>query len=222
MQDSIIKLMGLKTISLAENGAFQQTDSFFSNPGKWVETDGWLRISNGGAGFKDFRGKVILLNDTAMQVREEVSKATDNIPLVWNLRRVDDKNESLLFGNEANWWRKKPVAPESDSVIRTRVVAALKYYAAYFKVVSDKANYFAPRRVCLPLRYYQHGVGMIPLEANEGFTNLFYNLEQANRAYDMISAGIDDYKDKFPSGDNYVIEYSMFFKQLAKVMEKSS
>src|SRR4051812_14150212 len=51
-QDSIVNLYGLKLISLAENGDFNEVDSMFRPSGKWIlTTDSQVKIREGGRGF---------------------------------------------------------------------------------------------------------------------------------------------------------------------------
>lgn len=215
MQDSVIKLKGLKTITFKSDSTFHQTDSLFGEHGRWMVEGDRLALFGGGKGFAAFKGKIISRNDSMLLIRETVNKGTGNVPLIWNLKRIEDKRAGKLFDETGNWWRQKAAAPETEEALKLRVKAALEYYALYFQIVSEDATYFTPRRVFLPFRYYQHGVMLAPFDQPTHFNAMFYDTTQARQGYEIISTAIDHYEGRFPKGENYVIEYSMFLKKLA-------
>jgi hypothetical protein len=68
----------------------------------------------------------------------------------------------------------------------------------------------------MPMRFYQHAVGLTSFDPNSPFAALFFNPAQAKQAYDYLDKAIDDASDRFPYGDNYVKEYADFLYLLGK------
>ena len=118
-----------------------------------------------------------------------------------------------LFSSEANHWRKKPTAPEPESAIRKRLVSLLKYYSDYFKLVSKESSYFLVSRVPLPFRYYQHAIGLRDMQP--AFVNLFYNEDDAKKAYTILEQTINALTGKFDWNENFVVEYGLSLKKMA-------
>lgn len=221
MQDSLLGLMGLKTVSFFKDGTFRQTDSLFAAPGRWeVTEEGRLLISGGGLGLDPFEGWLMTLKKNTLQVSERVAGKGGRFSLVWNLKRIDKDPGEKLFQEEANWWRKTPGASEDEAALKKRVRAVLNYYSLYYKVVSEEANYFSPSRVSLPFKYYRSGVGLSSFNLKNNFNRFFYDSTQKRQAHRIISKGMDELsKGKYPTGKNYVAEYAMFMEQLADVIE---
>lgn len=221
-QDSIISLMGLKLISFKNDGTFLQADSLFGGHGKWVSADtSSLEISYGGTGFESFKGKVAgIMNDTLL-ISEIVSLDNEQVNLIWHLKKVLSGNEAaILFKEEYNSWRKKPAMKETNEELKKRIISMLTYYALYYKLVSKESIYFSRSRVFLPFNYYQHGIGMQPFMPEEPFRGFFFDMADARKGYGFIRSACDKIKkERFPSGENFVIEYAMFFEKLAKAIE---
>jgi len=219
-QDSIVELFGLKLVSFTNNGEFIQEDSLFKGHGKWTITDtGSLAIRSGGKGFENFKGTVVgVVHDTIL-VEEIVRLGDENIKLIWHLKKIEanDKGASL-FDKNKNLWRQKPLKKENDKEIKDRVIAMLKYYALYFKVVSEESIYFSPSKVFLPFTYYQHGVGLVGYDNN--FSGCFYDVNDAGKAYQLIQRVVEDSRElEFPSAGNFVTQYSDYFERLANYLE---
>ena len=219
-QDSIVSLFGLKLVSFTGNGEFVQIDSLFDSHGKWAVADtGNLTVKAGGKGFENFKGTVVgVVNDTIL-VEEMVRMGDENIKLIWHLKKIEanDKGASL-FDKNKNLWRQKPLKKENDKEIKDRVIAMLRYYSLYFKVVSEESIYFSPSKVFLPFTYYQHGVGLIGFDNN--FSGCFYDVNDASKAYQLIQRVVEDARElEFPSRGNYVTQYSDYFERLANYLE---
>lgn len=219
-QDSIVSLYGLKLISLSANGTFTEVDSLLKSTGKWMFTTGsLLKIQEGGKGFNPFSTTFKKFDNDTLQLTQYLPLENEKIKLVWYLKKVGDGNQATkLFEASSNNWRNKPGAPEPATVMRKRLAEILHYYAGYFTLISKEATYFIPARVPLPLRYYQHGLGL-NAELSPDFNALFFNATDAKKAYIILQQAMRAIE--IPStGDNYVIEYGQFLKKMGEWIEK--
>lgn len=221
VQDSVVGLLGLKIVRFDEKGQFFQADSLYKTPGEWeLSPDAVIHISSGGKGLNVFYGKEAVLEKDVLKMSEKIDAGAEQVNIVWNLKRITDKKYKPLFTDEGNNWRKRPAASEDKTAIIKRVLAMLEYYSLYYEIVSEASGFFVGQRVHLPFKYYQHGVGMVPFEAESPFASYYYNAEQAQLAYDLLSDGIRELSNygKYPSGKNYVIEYSMFMTKMKETI----
>ena len=218
VQDSIVNQSGLKLVSFEKDGKFFQMDSLFGRHGSWFIIDsGSLKVNSAGKGFENFNGEVRgMLNDTIL-IEELIKLDNEKIKLIWHLKKIgQDDDAAGLFQRSNNLWRQKPVKKEQATEIKTRVRAMLEYYALYFKIVSAESIYFSRARVFLPFTYYQHGIGLTDLATAHAFATYFYDENDARIAYGILRSAFEKTKDEdFPSGENFVSEYSMYFKRLA-------
>ena len=218
-QDSIVNLLGLKLVSFSNNGEFIQTDSLFGKHGAWKIADtGRLEISKAGKGLENFRGTIVgLVNDTIL-IEEMVRINNESIKLIWHLKKISSASDGAdLFKKQNNLWRQRPVKNETEKEIKERLVAMLKYYSLYFKVVAKESIYFSPVRVFLPFTYYQHGIGLTGY--SDDFVKCFFDRADAEKGYHAIKEAFERTSNlDFPSGGNYVIEYSKYFQRLAGVI----
>ena len=214
-QDSIVGLYGLKLLSFKENGEFVEMDSLLKTPAKWTaRQDGQLTIREGGKGFNPFKTNFEEYSNDTLRMVQYLSLDDEQIKLVWHLKKISaDSEEAKLFSSEANHWRKKPTAPEPDLAIRKRLVNLLNYYSDYFKLVSKESSYFLVSRVPLPFRYYQHAIGL--REMQPSFTNIFYNEDDAKKAYMILEQTINALANKFDWNENFVVEYGLSLKKMA-------
>jgi hypothetical protein len=220
-QDSIVNLMGLKLISFHEKGKFQLIDSLYRQAGSWHVNQNELAVNGGGKGWEQFEGRMIGFRNDTLQLVEYIPLKGDSVRIVWFLKKVTDDNKAaVLFEEPFNEWRKKPLAAETKKQLANKVKDMLEYYAVYFEVLSDESVYFIGSRAALPFRYYQHGAGLIPFNERDAFSKCYYNKEDASKAYDILEdAYLKDRKKPFPTGNNYVIEYSKFLRRLAGRIE---
>jgi hypothetical protein len=220
-QDSIVDLLGLKTISFRDKGVFFQTDSLFKPHGKWnlnTENNN-LFIRNGGRGLDFFAGNLTGIHNDTMQIVETIALGDQKIKLTWFLKRIIDKKSLGLFEEGENWWRKKP-GIETDEQLRKKVKAMLRYYSLYYDVVSRESAYFSQSRVFLPFKYYQHGMGLRAFNDNSNFSRFFSTAQQAEQAHAILSGAMNKLRHKsFPSGRDFVIEYALFMGKLAEQIE---
>jgi hypothetical protein len=220
-QDSIVALLGLKTISFRDKGVFLQTDSLFKPPGKWNlnPENNNLFIRNGGKGLDFFAGNLTGIHHDTMQIVETILLDDEKIKLTWFLKRISDKKALTLFDGEKNWWRKKS-GIETDVQLRKRIKAMLHYYSLYYEMVSKESAYFSQSRVFLPFKYYQHSMGLRAFNDKSNFSHFFYTTQQAEQAHAILSGAMDKIRNKsFPSGKDFVIEYAMFMNKLAEQIE---
>lgn len=221
VQDSVVGLLGLKIVRFDEKGLFAQADSLYKTPGEWeLLPDAVVHITSGGKGLNVFYGKEAVLEKDILKMSEKIDAGVEQVSIVWNLKRITDKKFKPLFTDEGNNWRKHPAASEDKTAITKRVLAMLEYYSLYYEIVSEASSFFVGQRVHLPFKYYQHGVGMVPFEAESPFASYYYNAEQAQMAYDLLSDGMSELSNygKYPSGKNYVIEYSMFMTKMKETI----
>lgn len=218
IQDSLTDLKCLKLITFTENGSFIQLDSS-QHKGNWGTKDHeYLVINDGGNGFENFRGVFAGYSndDSTLKLTETVKARGENLRFVWNLKRMDKESHAILFDEKMNRWRKKPAAPETDGQLRERLAEILEYYAGYFQLISEEASYFMPMRVFLPMKYYQHAIGMKDFDKNSKFVSFFFSEEEAQKAYTILSAALKaaDF-DKVEGGNSYTREYAQMLKIIA-------
>lgn len=219
VQDSIVSLTGLKLISFEKDGLFRQMDSVYSK-GRWELTDDMkIRIHEGGEGFAPFEAGLISYKDSVLKIEEVIRYKSYKFAIVWNLKRMGKKEEAVLFAASSNNWRQIPKQPETEAQLAQRLKAMLNYYSSYYHMVAREASYFIPLRTPLPFRFYQHAIGLQPLQKRKDFQRLFYDSAQAERAHYLLEAAIN--RSRFPnSSQNYVHEYAAYMETLAKEIEQ--
>lgn len=212
VQDSVIEAKGLKLLTFYEDGSFVQAD-YPGQTGKWaLSPDRQLYMANGGRGFENFRADFVEFEKKVLQVKEDLSIGEESITLIWHLKKIE---EPLLFDKEKNTWRTPAARPESKEEIKQRLSAMFVYYSDYFKLVAKEASYFIGKRVMLPLKFYQHAMGTLPLEPGSDFAKLFFNREQSELAYDYVKRIVYRLGNQYPNKDNFVEEYAAFMKLVA-------
>jgi hypothetical protein len=222
IQDSIVGLRGLKLIILSDEGIFQQTDDL-STKGKWgITPDNIAFVQDGGQGFENFSARFTGFKNGMLQLTEVMNVKGEKITLVWHLKKMESNaTTAMLFSEESNSWRRQPKQKEPAEKIKARLSAMLEYYAAYYSLVNKEASYFIASRVILPLKFYQHAIGLKSLENSPGFVSLFLDVEQAQEAHRYLGRTMDRLDGKFPSlGSSYVEEYAEFMKMMANEVVK--
>lgn len=213
IHDSIELLNGLKLVNLLEDGTFQQMDSLHIK-GKWgISPYNDIYIIGGGKGFDNFKTKLSGFEKDLLQLDEKLNIEGETLKVTWNLKKVD---APAFFEQKNNTWRQKPSQPESAEQMRKRLSQMLKYYSDYFKLVNKEADYFMPARIPLPLKYYQHAMGMGNYNRQSPFSHLFFDDTQSKQAYDLLEETIIALRDKFPSGKDFVDEYALFIELMSK------
>jgi hypothetical protein len=220
LQDSIVSLKGLKLISLSEDGAFRQMDSL-NQEGKWTLSPGnTIMVDKGGKGFENYSAEVKGYKGETLLLSEIVHANGENLQLIWKLKKISGDASDDLFSKKTNQWRQRPQQPESEKQMKHRLADMLQYYSDYYKLVAKEARYFIPKRVFLPLNFYQHGIGLRSFDEESIFVTLFYNEEQAKQAHQYLGETIQKLKGTYPSDQgSFVVEYSMFLAEMADAME---
>lgn len=221
MQDSIIALTGLKLVRFTEEGQFRQMDSI-NDPGNWkLSLANEVYIHDGGKGFNDFKADYASYQNETLRIIEYVKKGGEEIRLVWNLKRIPKNARfSDLFSERRNAWRRKPLKPETPGELKQRLALVLTYYADYFKLVTANSRYFTPSRVMIPFTYYQHAMGLRDFDDNAAFAKLFFNRDQAVKAYHFLEQALYNQRKEFPSGKDFVEEYALFMEKLSDEVKK--
>jgi hypothetical protein len=216
IEDSIGGLTGLKLVSFTKDGVFRQQDSI-QHEGKWVLSDaGELFISEGGKGFDHFRCVFHGYDKGVLQLKEKISVKGETVTVIWHLKKISKKDEAFsLFEETENKWRVPSQEIESDSEIKSRVVAMLRYYADYYMLVQAHTNYFIPQRVMLPFKFYQRGMGLPKFDTANVFTGFFYSVRQAKLAHRWMDQSMSSLRNSYPSANNYVEGYSKFMTMMA-------
>lgn len=223
-QDSLLRLYGLKLITLGADGSFQEADSLLKPPGKWLLWgDSLVKIREAGKGFNPFNTTYSGVQEGEALLTQSLLLENERIKLVWHLKKVENgENAASLFSDSLNAWRKIPPAPETGDAMRKRLAAMLHYYAVYFRLVGTEARYFAPGRVPLPLIYYQHAVS-VKAVMPDAFEHLFYDDLEAAEAFVLLKQAVEEEKNNFPRDKNFVLEYGLFFEKLAhRFIEKNA
>jgi hypothetical protein len=217
MQDSVIDAKCHKLIRFYKDGSFQQID-YPNIKGKWaVSPDLNVFMGSGGTGFDDFKGKYLSYKEEELQLIENLHAGGETIKLIWYFKKLDKGD---LLDPSANEWRKRPAAPESEKEMRTRLAKILDYYSRYLKLIADESTFFLRSRVVLPLKFYQHAMSTLPYDPQSDFAKLFFNPEQSEIAYGYLKRKVYDLGNKYPYGDNFVIEYSKYLKQVGEAIQK--
>ena len=221
IQDSITDLKCLKLISFKAGGEFIQIDSA-ANKGKWGTKDNeFVMVNDGGNGFENFKAQFSSYSeeDSVLKITETVRVKGENLRFVWNLKRLETGERAKLFNEKMNSWRNRPPAPETEEQLSKRLSQMLLFYSGYFQLISEEASYFMPMRVHMPLKFYQHAIGIKDFKPESRFTSFFYSEEEAKMAYNLLTASIKNSDfDDVEGGNSYTREYSQMLKIMAKTL----
>jgi hypothetical protein len=220
IQDSLVTLKGLKLVSFMPNGDFVELDSL-PKKGRWgIKENEVVYVAGAGKGFNDFKTTVSHFEKGDLQLTETVSADGRKMNITWHLKKLDKGEPATLFDADKNKWREKPNASESDTDVKKRLVAMLRYYAIYFKLIAKESSYFMPSRVMLPIGFYQHAISVKAFDAESKFVKLFYSLEQGRMAHTMLKGSVERVTFSFKEKNSYSEEYSLMLGELADDLEK--
>lgn len=218
IQDSLLDEKALKGVSFHPDSRFQQLDT--SAGGRWgLGQPDKIVITGGGEGFENFRGQFISAGDGWLKLAETIRLEGEEIYLTWYLRKMDWAEKLTLFSPVANQWRQPPAAPETDKAIRLRLADMLRYYAAYFRLIAEESSYFMPQRIHLPVKFYQHAIGVMELDYRPAFRKYFFNEEQARLAVDLLKKALKSGSFSIRSSDSYSAEYAQMLRILANRLD---
>jgi len=220
IQDSLTALKCLKLISFSEEGVFNQIDSV-DIKGRWgAKDDEYVRVTGGGRGFDDFRTTYDGFDGRVLKLTEIVNSGGEKLKFVWHLLKIDKGDPAKLFEPEYNKWRIKPTKAETEEELKSRLSQMLKYYSIYFKLISVESSYFIPGRIVLPVKFYQHAVGMKYFDEESLFASLFFSKEQAKLAHIMLDTALGNSKFGSEELKSYTAEYSLMLKKIEEVLMK--
>lgn len=222
IQDSLVTGKGVKIISCLDDGQFIQWDST-GLTGKWAVMDeNTVVIRSAGKGFENFKAEFAPGEEGKIKLTEHLNIKGERINITWHLAKITSGKEASLFDPEKNNWRKKPAAAEPDDAMKKRLSAMLNYYSVYFKLIAGQSSYFMPVRVMLPVKFYQHAIGMKDFDEKHRFGSLFYSVEDAKKAYDLLKEVVNNSDYNYPDSDknSYSLEYSYMLAYLAEEIIK--
>lgn len=221
IQDSLTGLKCLKLIRFSEQGTFNQLDSI-DIQGSWSTKDEeYVLVKGGGRGFDNFRTTFASYEKGVAKLIEVVNTEKEKIKIIWHLLKIEKGDATKLFLPEQNSWRKKAVKVETDEQLKSRLIQMLEFYSIYFKLLSEKSSYFIPGRVILPVKFYQHGIGMKFFDPESKFASLFYSKEQAKIAHIYLDVSLGKVKFNPPQNNSYTEEYSYMLQKLADELKKN-
>lgn len=217
-QDSLTDPKCLKLLRFSEKGSFNQQDSI-GITGTWKVKEGEVvQVFGGGNGFERFQTTFAGYEKDILKLTEMVDVRGQKLKLVWHLLRIEKGKETALFDEAKNKWRIKAVKEESENEMRERVKQMLNYYSVYFDLIADRSTYFMPSRVFLPIKFYQHGIGLKTFDPESKFASLFYSTEQARFAYYVLEGAIDKAKFDFKDNSSFSREYARMLEEMAKLV----
>jgi hypothetical protein len=217
IQDSLIAGKCLKLVVFAEDGSFQQLDAPDAK-GRWAVSPAQeLYVAQGGKGFETYKTKIISYHDKILDLSEIIHVEGETIKLTWSLKKM---NSNSLFTDKRNTWRKRSTHPETGAELKQKLAMMLNYYSDYYELVNKEVSYFIPSRIMMPLKFYQHAMGVVPLDPESDFAKFFYNKEQSEEAYGYLKKTVYKLGNLFPEEGDYVDEYAAYMKIVAKELEK--
>lgn len=217
-QDSLTDPKCLKLLRFSEKGSFNQQDSI-GITGTWKVKEGEVvQVFGGGNGFERFQTTFAGYEKDILKLTEMAEVRGQKLKLVWHLLRIDKGKETALFDEAKNKWRIRAVKEETEDEIRERVKQMLSYYSVYFDLIADRSTYFMPSRVILPIKFYQHGIGLKTFDPESKFANLFYNTEQAKFANYVLEGAMDKAKFDFKDNSSFSREYARMLEEMGKLV----
>lgn len=137
-----------------------------------------------------------------------------NNELSWfnfSLNKISDEEAHLLLDKKINTWRITPSRNESDAEIQSRLKSLMRYSANYIRAYSHaQISTLNTERFILPFKYYNGGVELSEIYNNGNFDKVFYNNDDAYKAYLLLKNAYNKSLNEFPGRENYLIEYADF------------
>lgn len=213
IQDSIVTLKGVKLISFMEDGTFIQWDSTMLT-GQWAIMDETMVVVNkAGKGFDNFKATIAGIEKDLLKLTEVINADGERIEVTWHLKKISSGKAKDLFKPGKNTWRQVPSREETDDEIKKRLSEMMTYYSGYFSLIAEESSYFMPIRVMLPVKFYQHAIGMKDFEEDHRFVSLFTSVAQAKKAYGFL-------KEVINGSDYNNLDMGSFSKEYSYMLEK--
>ncbi len=222
LEDSLVTLKGVKLVSFLESGVFIQWDSTLLK-GKWgTVNENEVVVSRAGKGFENFKAVYSGMEDDMLKLTEFISVNGEKLKLVWHLKKITSGKTAGLFDPEKNKWRTVPGKDETEEEMKQRLSQMLSYYSIYFKLISDESSYFMPVRIMLPVKFYQHAIGMKEYDTAHRFTSLFHSAPQAKKGFDLLKKAVNSTRYDLPDDikNSYSYEYSLMLEKLSEEIKK--
>ncbi|MEQ1676860.1 MAG: hypothetical protein ABL876_09170 [Chitinophagaceae bacterium] len=222
LEDSLVTLKGVKLVSFLESGVFIQWDSTILK-GKWgTVNENEVVVSRAGKGFENFKAVYSGMEDDVLKLAEYINANGEKLKLVWHLKKITSGKTAGLFDTEKNKWRAVPAKEETEEEMKQRLSQMLSYYSIYFKLISDESSYFMPVRIMLPVKFYQHAIGMKEYDTAHRFTSLFHSAPQAKKGFDLLKKAVNSTRYDLPDDikNSYSYEYSLMLEKLSEEIKK--
>ncbi len=220
VQDSLVRLYGLRLLQFKKDGSFTEPDHYFDAPGSWeLFQDKKLIVKSALPGFELYIASLQSYKANKLRLLTTIAGNNDSLPIFWVLKKIEsDDPANELFAEKINRWRKHPANAENETELKARLKQMLEWSALYFETVANEAIYFSPGRVVLPFNYYAHAVFIKPLKNAPDFAAAFYNETNAMQALQLLNAARTKLHGKYPQHKSYVKEYARHFRDIAELL----
>lgn len=213
--DSFLDIEENRLLCFQKDGSlFDDAESFGQNKGSWALSSDEKQLK-----VKSVKGNetfdIIKIKEKAIIARKQFRHSKDSV-LYTFVPFENDKAADMKKCFE--YLMNKPSQPESDEQIKTRLRNALKFYSYYFHIINEdlQVNSFKPKRIFLPINYYSGGIGIKPFDANADWVYLFYNNQDAAKAYEHLILALKKV-GVFPNRSNrFALEYAEIFNEMSE------
>jgi hypothetical protein len=212
--DSFVDMEDYRLFSFEKEGVlFDDGDIFGQNLGTWKLTNNTKKLT-----LNSIRGNevfdILKIKDNAIVMKRQYEKSKDSI--LYTL--VPFENMDATECKKAfQYLMTKPKQTETEDKIKERLKHALKFYAYYFENMTKDAqvNSFKPLRIHLPLQFYSGGIGLKSFETNPDWQYLFFNTQDAAKAYEHLNLALKKV-GVFPNrGRQFALEYAEVLNEMA-------
>jgi hypothetical protein len=155
-------------------------------------------------------------NGESLRLTMVQSKDIPNGALSFTLRsHAEYELESIdLLAPARNQWRHRSARPESFAELRQRLTDHMSYVVDYFELTNRPGQtYFNTAHLASPFKFYQNGVGLLPLEElPPEWWAMFHDVQNAQQAYALL-ATVFQSSLRYPSGEKtYTLGYAKFLR----------
>lgn len=212
--DSFLQVEEYRLLGFQNDGTLlDDSEIMGQKKGSWKLSDNKKQLL-----LKSARGNetfdILKLKKNAIVIKKRFEKSKDSI-LYTLVPFQNDKTEDMKKCFE--YLMTKPAQAETDEQIKMRLKNALEFYSLYFHIINTdvQVNSFKPARIYLPISYYSNGIGLKPFSPDADWVYLFYNSQDAAKAYEHLNLALKKV-GVFPShGNRFALEYAEVFKEMA-------
>ncbi len=133
--------------------------------------------------------------------------------------RLNFSVDDLRFSALAKATFKRPVGPETDAQIRSRVKNSLYFYSLFFRTVyTNQFNRFKSAAIRIPIRFARLGIRIVyRFDSTANWTTLYATASDAKKAYDLFrkaqrSAGT------YPAGETMIHKFSLALQKMGNAL----